>query len=79
MKETTMPKLRYALASAVLLLSACAGMPVADQGPQGAMERFKTAFNKPDASGVANIFRENSKLLPAGKPRITGSENIRAY
>ena len=43
------------------------------------MERFKTAFNKPDASGVANIFREDGKLLPAGKPMITGTENIRAY
>ena len=78
-KETTTPKLRYALASAVLLLSACADMPVAEQGPRGTMVRFKTAFNKQDAAGVANIFRADGKLLPAGKPMITGSENIRAY
>ena len=74
-----MPKLRYALASAVLLLSACAGMPGADQGPQDAIERFKTALNKQAAAGVASISRADGKLLPAGKPMITGRENIRAY
>lgn len=62
-----------------VLLSACAGIPSADTGPQGAMERFRAAFNKQDALGVASLFREDGKLLPAGKLMISGTDNIRAY
>lgn len=74
-----MLKLRTSLALVSLVLSACAGMPSADMGPQGAMERFRAAFNKQDASGVASVFRADGKLLPAGAPAVTGTENIRNY
>ena len=54
-------------------------MQGADQGPQSAMERFRTAFNKQDAAGVASVFKDDAKLLPPGKPMLTGTDAIRAY
>jgi uncharacterized protein (TIGR02246 family) len=74
-----MTKLRFLLVSLSFALSACAGMPSTDPGPQGAMERFRVAFNKQDAAGVASVFSSDGKLLPAGQPIVTGTENIRAY
>jgi uncharacterized protein (TIGR02246 family) len=74
-----MLNIRSSIVSLSVLLSACAGMPGADPGPQGAMERFRTAFNKQDASGVASAFKEDGKLLPTGKPMVAGTDNIRAY
>jgi len=74
-----MLKLPCSLAFVALMLCACAGMPGADQGPQSAMERFRTAFNKQDAAGVANVFRDDGKLLPPGKPMMAGADNIHAY
>ena len=74
-----MLKLRSSFVSLSVVLSACAGMPTPDQGPQGAMELFRTAFNKQDAVGVASVFREDGKLLPTAKPMIAGNDNIRAY
>src|ERR1019366_9304064 len=62
-----------------LMLSGCAGMPNAGQGPQSAMERFRTAFNKQDAAGVASVYKDDGKLLPPGKPMVTGADNVRAY
>jgi uncharacterized protein (TIGR02246 family) len=74
-----MLNLRSSIVSLSVALCACAAMPGADPGPQGAMERFRTAFNKQDASGVAGVFRADGKLLPPGKPVTTGTDNIRAY
>ena len=74
-----MLKLRTCVASISLVLAACAGMPEADQGPQGAMARFRTAFNAQDAAGVASVFGSDGKLLPPNKPMVTGAENIRTY
>lgn len=78
-REKFMSKLRSSLVSLSVVLSACAGVPATDQGPQSAMERFRTAFNKQDAAGVASVFREDGKLLPPAKPMIAGNDNIRAY
>jgi len=69
-------------ASAALLsitLVACNTIPVAGEGPQANMERFKAAFNKQDASGVAGLFLPEGKLLPAGNPMVVGREAIRDY
>jgi uncharacterized protein (TIGR02246 family) len=74
-----MLKLRSSLFLLSVVLAACAGMPGADPGPQSAMERFRAAFNKQDATGVAGVFREDGKLLPPSKAMITGSDNIRGY
>lgn len=62
-----------------LTLSGCAGMPSAQQGPQDAMSQFTAAFNRQDASGVAALFKEDAKLMPAGKPILTGTDAIRSY
>ena len=67
------------LAILTLTLSGCASVPSAQQGPQDAMAQFRTAFNKQDAAGVARVFKDDAKLLPAGKPMLTGTEAIRAY
>ena len=67
------------LALIALSLSGCAAMPSAELGPQDAMAQFKTAFNKQDAAGVAGVFKDDAKLMPAGKPVLTGTEAIRAY
>lgn len=48
-------------------------------GPQAGIERFRTAFNKQDAAGVASLFQGDGKILPPGRPMITGAEGIRAY
>ncbi|HWH83654.1 MAG TPA: SgcJ/EcaC family oxidoreductase [Burkholderiaceae bacterium] len=74
-----MLRLPTSLAFLALTLFGCAGMPGADQGPQSAMEQFRAAFNKQDASGVASVFKDDAKLLPPGKPMMTGTEAIRAY
>ena len=63
----------------VLLLSACAAAPEARQGPQAAIEKFRLAFNSKDAAAVAVLFSADGKLIPAGKPIISGTENIRNY
>lgn len=62
-----------------LLLSAGATFAAADDGLQSAMERFKTAFNRQDAAGVASVFLADGKLLAPGKPMLTGTEDIRAH
>ena len=67
------------LALIALSLSGCAAMPSAELGPQDTMAQFKTAFNKQDAAGVAGVFKDDAKLMPAGKPVLTGTEAIRAY
>ena len=67
------------LALLSLALSGCAGMPYADQGPQGGMEQFRTAFNKRDASGVAKVYMDDAKLLPPGKPMLIGADAIRTF
>ena len=67
------------LALLALTVSGCASMPSAEQGPQEAMSQFRIAFNKQDAAGVAGVFKDDAKLLPAGKPMLTGTEAIRAY
>jgi uncharacterized protein (TIGR02246 family) len=74
-----MLRLLTSLALLALALSGCAGVPGADQGPQSAMEQFRTAFNRQDASGVASVFKGDANLLPPGKPMMTGTEAIRAY
>jgi uncharacterized protein (TIGR02246 family) len=78
-RETTMPTRPLSLALLALTLSACANMPGAQQGPQDAMSQFRTAVNRQDAAGVAGVFKEDARLLPAGKPMLTGKEAIRAY
>ena len=62
-----------------IMLAACNTMPVGGEGPQASMERFKAAFNRQDASGVAELFLPDGKLLPAGKPMVVGREAIRNY
>ncbi len=62
-----------------IMLAACNTMPVGGEGPQVSMERFKAAFNRQDASGVAELFLPDGKLLPAGKPMVVGREAIRNY
>lgn len=62
-----------------ITLAACNTIPVAGEGPQASMDRFKAAFNKQDASGVAGIFLTDGRLLPAGKPMVVGREAIRDY
>jgi uncharacterized protein (TIGR02246 family) len=74
-----MLSLRASASSLVLLLSACASLPGMDQGPQSGIELFRTAFNKQDAAGVASLYQADGKLLPPGRPMITGREGIRAY
>jgi uncharacterized protein (TIGR02246 family) len=71
--------LRTSTFSVIFLLSACASSPGSDQGPQSGMELFRTAFNKQDATGVANLYLPDGKILPPGRPMITGREGIRAY
>ena len=74
-----MLRLPSCLALLALMLAACAGMPNAGQGPQSAMERFRTSFNRQDAAGVASVYKDDGKLLPPGKPMVTGADNVRAY
>jgi uncharacterized protein (TIGR02246 family) len=74
-----MLSLRVSTSSVVLLLSACASLPGMEQGPQSGIELFRTAFNKQDAAGVASLCQTDGKLLPPGRPMITGREGIRAY
>jgi ketosteroid isomerase-like protein len=62
-----------------LVLSACAGMPGDPQGVHRGMERFATAFNQQDAAGVADVFEADAKLLPEGRPMLTGTDGIRAF
>lgn len=62
-----------------LLLSASAAFAATDDGLQSAMERFKTAFNRQDAAGVASVYLAEGKLLPPGKPLTAGTDNIRTF
>jgi ketosteroid isomerase-like protein len=68
--------LQVILASVLSLFMLAA---VAESGPKEAMGQFVDAFNKQDAAGVTALFHEDGKLLPAGKPMITGTEAIQAY
>jgi len=72
-------KLPASIGSIVLLFSACASTQPTAPGPQDAMQRFRTAFNGQDAAGVANSIVADGKLLPPGKPIVSGTDNIRAH
>lgn len=74
MKNKTL--LRVILASVLSLLMSVAS---ADSGPKDAMKQFVDAFNRQDAAGVAAMFHSDGKLLPAGKPLITGTDAIEAF
>jgi len=61
------------------VLSLFMSFAMAESGPKDAMKQFVDAFNKQDAAGVAAMFHPDGKLLPAGKPMITGTEAIQAF
>ena len=61
------------------VLSLFLSVAAAESGPKEAMGQFVDAFNKQDAAGVAAMFHTDGKLLPAGKPVITGTEAIQAF
>jgi len=71
--------IRAIFASLLLALTACAATPGTDQGLRDGMDRFRTAFNKKDAAGVASMYLPDGKILPPGRPMITGTEGIRSY
>lgn len=70
---------RFALPILALVLSACATSPPVDPGPSSEMARFQTAFNAHDADGVAGLYVQDGKLLPPGRPQVTGINNVRAF
>jgi len=72
-------KVRASIVSLLLSLSACATTQGTDPGLQDGIDRFRTAFNKQDAAGVASVYLADGKILPNGRPMITGAEGIRAY
>nr|CAA6829119.1 MAG: Unknown protein [uncultured Thiotrichaceae bacterium] len=74
-----MKLLRITLLLPIILLSLAINPAFADEGPVEEMKMFVEAYNKQDASGVADLFHEDGKLLPAGKPMISGREAIEAY
>lgn len=61
------------------VLSLFMSAAIAKSDPKDAMSQFVEAFNKQDAAGVAALFHTDGKLLPAGKPMITGTEAIQAF
>ena len=75
-----MVKLRVLAAAVAVSLSACAGMPNSStDGVKGGIERFRVAFNKQDAAGVAAMYASNGKILPPGRPMIVGKEGIQSF
>lgn len=51
----------------------------ADTGPDAEMKEFVSAFNNQDASGVAALFHNDGKLLPAGQPMVSGVQAIEEF
>jgi len=60
----------------VLIVS---GVALADDGPEAAMKEFVAAFNSKDAAGLAALFHDDAKLLPAGYPIVTGVKDIEVF
>ncbi len=56
-----------------------AGVVSADTGPEAAMKEFVAAFNNQDAAGVAALFHDDGKLLPADQPMVSGIDAIEAF
>lgn len=69
---------KYFYSTVFLILASLSGFSHAD-GPESAMKEFVTAFNQQDAAGVAALFHENGKLLPAGQPMVTGTKAIEEF
>ena len=70
---------RVLAAAAAVSLSACSGMPTSTEGVTSGIERFRVAFNKQDAAGVAAEYASDGKILPPGRPMIVGKERIQAF
>ena len=58
---------------------AISGIVSADNGPEAEMKEFLAAFNSQDAAGVAALFHDDGKLLPAGAPIVSGTEAIEEF
>jgi len=56
-----------------------AGTVSAETGPEAAMKQFVAAFNSQDAAGVAALFHDDGKLLPAGQPMVSGVQAIEEF
>ena len=61
------------------LKKALSKVSMKESDPKGAMNRFVDSFNKQDAAGVAALFHDDGKLLPAGAPIVTGTDAIEAF
>ena len=63
----------------IIGLSSLGNVVFADSGPDAEMKEFVTAFNSQDAAGVAALFHDDGKLLPAGQPVISGVKAIEEF
>ena len=63
----------------LFILLSIQSVSFADTGPEAAMKQFVVAFNSQDAEGVAAMFHDDGKLLPAGQAMITGTKEIQGF
>lgn len=61
------------------VLIAIPGIAVADSGPEAEMKEFISAFNSQDAAGVAALYHDDGKLLPDGRPIVSGKKAIEEF
>ena len=66
------------LAAAVLLPTLTLAQDFKAQAEASAA-RWDQTFNKGDAAGVAKLYGQNARLLPAGAPAVTGETNIQQF
>jgi ketosteroid isomerase-like protein len=79
-QEIAVLSTKASFASLLLALTACTTTaPGTDQGLQEGIDRFRIAFNKQDAPGVASVYLPDGKILPPGRPMISETEPICSY